>query len=181
MSAIEYGSGTVLVCDEVHGYTMERTVVNIGTVLCSVNKSVWASAVALYRSYDAREHRMLTGYATGGSVALALAVMVANGTGTLLDICSFGAPPVGDAAFVQEATCIRHIRVKLAEDIIGEQGLGLRHDCAPVVIGEMSPFCCEVLASRACCMLGYITPPMYHVTYFDGIRRSLDQSAWIDI
>ena len=181
MSAIEDGSDAILVCDEVNEYNMDRMVVTIGTVLCSVNKSVWTSAVSLFHKYDARYHKMITGYATGGAVALALAVIVANGRGTLPDVCSFGAPPVGDGAFVQEATCIRHLRVKLSEDIIGEQGLALRHDCALILIGAMLPFCGEVLASRICCALGYITPPVQHVIYFDRIRGIIDQSDWIDI
>ena len=181
MSAIEDGSDTILVCDEVDEYSMDRMTVTVGTVQCNVNKSVWTSAVSLFHMYDARFHRMITGYATGGAVALALAVIVANGGGTLPDVCSFGAPPVGDVAFVQEATCIRHLRVKLSEDIIGEQGLVLKHDCAPIVIGALFPFCGEVLASRICCTLGYITPPMHHMIYFDRIRGTTDQSDWIDI
>lgn len=145
---LDNSSNDVLVCSEIQSYSLDTTVVNIGSRLCTVNASVWHAADALYNQIDISTFSTVTGYATGGAVALALAVISAERCSICPTVCSFSAPPVGNRMFAQVAACIRHLRVRLADDVIPTQGWSLNHNCVPILLGESHCTCLDMYRSR---------------------------------
>ena len=141
-------SNDVLVCSEIQSYSLDTKTVSIGSRLCTVNASVWHAADALYNQTDISAFSTVTGYATGGAVALALAVIAAETCNTCLTVCSFSAPPAGNRMFAQVAACIRHLRVRLADDVIPTQGWSLNHNCAAIILGESHCTCIDIYRSR---------------------------------
>ena len=181
-------SGDVLVCNELQSYSLDTTVVSIGSKLCTVNASVWHAADAMYHQIDISSFSTVTGYATGGAVALALAVIAAERYGTCLTVCSFSTPPVGDRMFAQVAACIRHLRVRLADDVIPTQGWTLKHNCVAILIGEFHCTCLDIYQSRF--WTEYIGSPTSHLMplYMTRVMLSISehmtgasQECWVSV
>lgn len=132
-----------LICPELLYYNRDCAEVSCGGIQCVVNRSIWEAS-----NIDVRQHKVITGYATGGAVALCAAIRSADAYGHCPTVVTFGSPPVGDHSFSRLGACIHHLRVRLSMDLTHRSG---HHHGSPVIVGNEAPSCFDFL----CNMLGH--------------------------
>ena len=166
----------VLVIPEVQPYSRDQIRVQVGSASCNVNKSVWAAA----GDVDTSNYGLVTGFGTGGAVALCAAARGAEAHGHCPTVVSFGSPPVGDSAFAHVAACIHHLRVRLASDPISTQMFGTCQHGNEVVIGRSSRSVIDVIQSRICAELGNFETSHPVRTYAQQLQSRADE-MWVSV
>lgn len=144
-----------------------------------VNESIYDRASLEFKELP-RDVSVVTGYGTGGAVALMLAVLLMLENSDALKVCSFGSPPVGDAAFNQLASEIEHVRVKISSDPISTQGFGFEHSHQAIVIGVSFPSCLEKFLTRTFASLGFYQTNFNEAAYVQAMSNVNANSSCMD-
>lgn len=152
----------VLVIPPVHRYNLHVINVIVNSVRFCVNESVFNAASEVDVPDNAT---VLTGYGTGGAVALVVAVLLKIQKSRNMKVCTFGSPPVGDYEFNALAMQLYHKRVKISSDPIATQGFGMEHCCPATVIGNSFPSCIEKLLTKALATLGIFSSNFDEAVY----------------
>lgn len=166
----------VLVVPEVQPYSRDQMRMQLGSASCTVNKSIWAAAGEV----DTSDCRLITGFGTGGAVALCAAARGAEAHGHCPTVVSFGSPPVGDSAFAHAAACIHHLRVRLSSDPISTQIFGMCQHGNEVVIGKSSRSLIDVIQSRICAELGNFETSHPVRTYAQQLQ-GCSEEVWVSV
>ena len=172
-------SECIHVIKPVTSYSLKTIHLCINQKKMQVNESIYDTASSEMKDLP-KNVSVVTGYGTGGAVALMLAVLLMIENGDAPTVCSFGSPPVGDAAFNQLASEIEHVRVKLSIDPISTQGFGFEQSHSAIVIGVSFPSCLEKFLTRTSATLGFYQTNFNEAAYIQAMSNVTANSPCID-